>query len=315
MRRSLSKKAEFSIMVAVIITLAVGLSLLVIGYQMSKKSKDMDDDEKCRLSIFANAQISKARQASSGLMDFPVAFECPRKPLKIDLEDVEKYDRIDDDLFKTVIAEEVKACWSKVGAGKLDPFKASTNVNEHFCLVCTEFYLDSELEEQMRRQRYNMTGFQYWIAGHKLPGLKTSLYEFVQGKRPTPELLESLKASETSPDSMMDFTSQKYVVVWRVEKWEPGRWEGVGMVAGAALLGVLTFGVGTAIVAGAAVGLMVTVTEDNAQISQQVIVIPEERLTERQQPTRAEIEQMARALAGGPTTRRPVFDFCTVMIN
>jgi hypothetical protein len=258
MRRFLSKKAEFSIMVAVLITLVVGMTFLVIGYQINKRSKNMDDDEKCRLSIFANTQIGKVRQGSVGFMDFPVAFECPRKSIKVVLEDVEKYNRVDDDLFKTIVAEEVKGCWGKVGSGKLDPFKRSTTVDEKFCMVCSEFYIDSELAEQIARQDYMFKGFHYWAAAHKLPGIKTSLYEFLKGTRPTAELLRTLKAQENSSESSMDFVNTKYVVVWRVDKFERGWWETVGMVVGGAVLvtaGILVFPVTAtagAVVAGTA---------------------------------------------------------------
>lgn len=311
MRRFLSKKAEFSIMVAVLITLVVGISFLVIGYQMHQRSKDMGDEEKCRLSIFANAQIGKVKQKTAGFMDFPVAFECSRKSVKIAIEDVEKYDRIDDDLFKTVIAEEVKSCWAKVGSGKLDPFKASKNVNEHFCMVCSEFYLDADLKEQMARQDYEFKGFQYWIAGHKLPGIKTSLYEFITGTRPTAELLQSLKNSENDANSKFNF-EEKYVVVWRVEKWEPGLWEEAAVVAGAAALGVLTMGVGN-VVFGAAAGIGIIAVEDGAQISQQVLVIPEGRLSEQRKMTVADVIQEVTSRT--PVSRAPVYDFCTRMIN
>jgi|GEM_PF-4623556 len=307
MRLFRSKKGDFNVLLAIIITLVVGLLLLVIGYQMHMKGKDVDDDEKCRLSIFANAQIGKTRQATRGAVDFPVAFECPRKFLRIGFEDVEKYRRIDDNLLKTMIGEEMKACWSKVGAGRIDPFKRSTTVDEKFCMVCSDIVFSPDLIEQAQKENYNLVGFQYWTAAHKLPGIKTSLYEFLKGSRPDEELLRTLQQSQNDPASAFNL-AEKYVVVWRVDKFERGWWETAGMYIGGAVLvaaGILVFPVGavaaaavagtalatTATVAavagttlavagagGAAIGFVndVTGTDD---MKQQIIVAPEELLS------------------------------------
>ncbi|MBN1544054.1 hypothetical protein JW898_01175 [Candidatus Woesearchaeota archaeon] len=308
MRLFRSKKGDFNVLLAIIITLVVGLLILIIGYQMHSKSKDIDDDEKCQMSIFANHQIGRARRKSLGALDFPVAFDCPRKFLKITYEDVEKYRRIDDNLLKTMIAEEMKSCWAKVGAGKLDPFRASSNVNEHFCMVCSDIVFDPTIIEAAREQRYDLKGFQYWIAAHKLPGLKTSLYEFVTSKRPSEDDLRDLIAQQHTPESKFNM-DDKYVVVWRVEKWEPGRWEQAFSVIG----GVLTLG---AVTYGAAVGLGIISISDGAQISQQVIVIPEERLSETRDVTAGDVARTIYSVTPlGWASEAPVYDYCTKMIN
>jgi hypothetical protein len=327
-----SKRADFNVLLAIIITLVVGIIIIALGYQINKNSKDVNDDEKCRLSIFTNHVMGKVKKESK-VVGFPVAFECPRKRLTIDLAAVEKYGRIDDDLFKQAIAEEMKACWAKVGAGKLDPFRVTHGtVDDSFCLVCDEIVLDDDLQKQMTKENYIMKGFQYWIAAHKLPGIKTSLYEFVSGTKPTEEILRNLKSVENNPESAFNLLGNRYIVVWRVQKYEPGLFRKIGAavtgavvaVAGVALAGVslgTLSGVAVAAV-GAGAGLMVnSVGEGGAQLNEQVLVMPEDRLSYVAPYTAEDYGKMAASLIGGPltyfldATRVEPKEFCGQMIN
>jgi hypothetical protein len=289
-----SKRADFNVLLAIIITLVVGIIIIALGYQINKNSKDVNDDEKCRLSIFTNHVMGKVKKESK-VVGFPVAFECPRKRLKIELADVEKYGKIDDDLFKQAIAEEMKACWAKVGAGKLDPFRTTHDtVDATFCLVCDEIVIANDLQEQMKKENYWMRGFQYWIAKNKLPGIKTTLYEFISGTKPTEEVLRQLKVEENSDKSAFNLIGNRYIVAWRVQKYEPGMWDRikgavvgavvyVGAVVAGAVVGVVTLGTGivaSAAIIGAGVGLGVTMmSEGDVQISQSVFIAPEDTLS------------------------------------
>ena len=241
-----SRKADFNVMVAVLGTVIVMLVLLALGYQIYMKSDDVGDDEKCRLSFFANAGLAKAKAESGGFFSDSVAYECPRKFMKIKLNDVKKYGKINDDKVKTILANEMKRCWSMTGAGKLDPARGGAwDLKEKYCLVCTEIVFDEKLLKKAAEQNpeYKLLGFQYWAAAHILPGQESTLYEYLKNERPTPDLLAQLKASENNPDMMFNIF-QKYVVVWRFEIYESGFWTTfttIAGVAGAAVGAIILF--------------------------------------------------------------------------
>jgi hypothetical protein len=294
-----SKKAMFNVLLVVIVTLVVGLLLMVIGYQAHIKLKSINDDEKCRLSLLGRHVAKQGEVAfMQGSFTSKVSLECERKFLRIKLGDVERYRRIDDDLLKTYLAEEMKSCWSKVGASKIDPFSKGTNAK--YCLVCTDIVFDKDLVEQAERQDYELKGFQYWIASHKLPGLKTTLYEYVKGARPTPELLKALKETENHPASKFNL-NEKYVAVWRVDVYKPDWWDkftgavigglaGIAAVAGILLspvTGGLSLGVTLTVLAattgsvvGAGVGVgVVKIAQDDTKVQQEVHVLTESQLS------------------------------------
>jgi hypothetical protein len=237
------------------------LVLLALGYQIYMKSDDVGDDEKCRLSFFANAGLQKAKAESGGIFSENVAFECPRKFMKIKLNDVKKYGKINDDKMKTLLANEMKRCWSMTGGGKLDVARSGGwDLDEKYCLVCSEIVFDEKLLKKAVDQPYVLKGFQYWMAAHILPGQESTLYEFIKAERPTPQLLTELKASENS-DEMTFNIFQKYV--WRFEIYESGTYTvlstigGVFAVAAGILLFPVTAVVGTVVIVIGAVSFAV----------------------------------------------------------
>ncbi|MBI5880562.1 hypothetical protein HZB90_00355 [archaeon] len=310
-----SRKADFNVMVAVLGTVIVMLVLLVLGYQIYMKSDDVGDDEKCRLSFFANAGLARAKAESGGIFSEKVAYECPRKFMKVKLNDVKKYGKINDDKMKTLLANEMKRCWSMTGGGKFDTARGgSWDLKEKYCLVCTEIVFDEKLLKKAVDQKYELKGFQYWAAAHILPGQESTLYEYLKNERPTPDLLAQLKASEDNPDMMFNIF-QKYVVVWRFEIYETG-WAStfttiagvVGATVGAIILfpitgvaatvigaaaligGVISFGVGVsseeipdwvpawALKPGASVGFGIH-RKGEADVYQEVFITPEDTLS------------------------------------
>ncbi|MFC1742277.1 hypothetical protein ACFL3V_07115 [Nanoarchaeota archaeon] len=304
-----SKRATFNVLLAVVVTLIVGLLLLIIGYQINKKTSAINDDQKCSMSILANDQLSKMKKSSYGAMGSTIGFECPRREVLIEAEDVEKYGRINDDRFKTIIAEEMKSCWIKTGGGKMDPFKTGgwADVEESYCLVCREMRFDSSLVKAAKDQNYHAKGFQYWIATHSLPGIKTTLYEKIKKEQPSQETLAKLKETENSDMSSFNFDN-KYVVIWRVEKYEESRlwswakWVGIGALAVGGVvflpIGLAAVGVGGAAavasgslavvsavggakaVLGVAIGIGISSEDDdNNYVSQQIFIIPEKTLS------------------------------------
>lgn len=315
-----SKKAMFNVLLAAIVVVVIGLLLLVIGYQMEKKSKSIKDSEKCLLSVFANDQLSKINKAKK-IGEFKVSYECPRESLRIELDDVEKYNRIDDTLMKTKLAEGMRSCWSKTGAGKLDPFKSSGAVDQTFCMVCSDVIFDSSLVAKAKKEspEYKVKGLQYWVAANKLHGMKTSLYEYFTGKRPSTSDISSLKASENSEQSKLNL-DKKYVIIWRTEKLEVDWWAKAGLVVGVIIpvVGIFTLptqintvgamihsdyagsGAGTSdFGAGLCLGTYKE-EESSSKLAQEVCLVPEDTLS-----TKFDFE------GKGKQTK----EFCTLMIN
>jgi hypothetical protein len=285
------RKAMFNVLIAVIITIIVGLLLFVIGAQIHKRMKGVDDDEACRLSILANTQIGKVQKGSKGFVGTKVGYSCPRKSLEIEFDKkIRKAGKIDDDLLKKRIGRELASCWTKVGAGKMDPFQSSKTVDDKFCLVCTDVIFKKSFVEQAKKQQYSLKGFEYWMAdpANKIPGVKGSLYEFITGKEVTNELLDTLAKTKDSDKTALNF-DEKYVIAWRVEKYEPGCWRAVGaaiagavVAVGAVAAGIISLpvgGVGVAII-GAGVGVGVEMmTSGDVVLHQQVHLLPEETLS------------------------------------
>jgi hypothetical protein len=220
-----SKKGDFDVVQAMILTLIVGVLLFAIGYQMKVKMSKVNEEEKCKLSIFANTMSGKVQKGPLTLGK--VAYQCPRKLLVIKLDDVAKYGKIDDDSIKRIIAEDLKSCWSMVGGGKMDPFRETTTVNAMFCLVCSDIIFDASFKEQAKKENYELRGFSYWSATHTLPSIKMSLYEYIEGKRPDPDAIEKLKQASLADNSKWDF-DQKFVSLWLVGKYEQGWWNKYG---------------------------------------------------------------------------------------
>jgi hypothetical protein len=215
------------------------------------------------------------------------------------------------------------------GAGKLDTARAGGwDLKEKYCLVCSEMVFDEKLLKQAAKQKYELKGFQYWMAAHILPGEESTLYEYMKGERPTPDLLAELKKAEDSDATIINMY-QKYVVVWRFEIFEKG-WAStatsilgsVALVAGCILFpaGAVVWGAvaaTTAVVSltlaisteevpdwvpawalkpGASVGLGIHRTGE-ADVYQEVFITPEETLS-----TTFNFDSGKK-------------DFCTIMLN
>lgn len=213
----LSRRAQLNVWMTAAIFVVVGLLILFIGFKVAKTSERIGDDEKCRLSLVANDVVRPVAKRV-----YPI--ECPRDHIEISFGDVEKYGRIDDDLVKTIIAEEMKRCWSKTGGGTLQPF------NEHwleqltgeypflevFCLVCTEIDFSEDFREQARNQDYRLEGLLHWLVTRKPFGMKSTLYEQITGKSPSADIIKALKGAEFQQGSSFDL-DETHVITWKVE--------------------------------------------------------------------------------------------------
>lgn len=106
---SASKKSMgFNVVLVMVITLITGLVLIAAGYQITKKSKVVQEDKTCQMSFFAKAQMSKVYEKSKKLVNVPVSLECPRRQILIEPDSsVTKGGRIIDDLVKAKIANEM----------------------------------------------------------------------------------------------------------------------------------------------------------------------------------------------------------------
>ncbi len=221
-----SRSATFNVMLVMIVTLVAGIVLIVAGYSIATKSKQVNDDKKCQLSFFAAAQMSKVYSKSKRLMDVPVALECPRRDVVIDTKDTVRGGRIVDDLVKGKIANEIMSCWSKTGAGKLDPSKAGgmlASTDERFCLICSEISFSDDFKRLADKQRdekgnpYRVKGLAYWAATRRVPGKRFSLFEFISGRKISNlEALKKLKEQEDKFNGAMDLDS-KYAIFWRLQ--------------------------------------------------------------------------------------------------
>lgn len=213
-----SRKAQLNVWITAAVFVVVGLLILFIGFKLVKSSKSINTDEKCRLSLVANDVVRPVAKRI-----FPI--ECPREHREITLGEVESYGRIDDDRVKSIIAEEMKRCWSKTGGGELQPFNeywleqavgGETPFMESFCLVCSEIEFDNDFKEQARKQGYKLEGLPHWLVTRKPFGMESTLYEQISGKSPSPELIKALKSAEYFQDSDFNF-DETYSVTWQVE--------------------------------------------------------------------------------------------------
>lgn len=207
----------WNVLLGMILVLAGGAVIGAMAFQIYKGLQGSDEIEKCRLSLLANDQLGRLRQGGES----HIAFDCNRQELRIELEDVDTRGRIDDEKVKSILAHEMKECWSMVGGGQLDPFTVLGSTNEIYCLVCTGIDFDEAVLAAARDQGYSLNGFYHYTVARKLHDAPGSLYEFIRGERPSSRMIELFGRVANAPVGSFNM-DKRYVVVWRVEKYETG---------------------------------------------------------------------------------------------
>ena len=215
-RLFLSKKADFNVLLAIIGVVLVGIILLLVGYKIIMGGNKMNQDEKCRLSIFAASQAASIKAKTLGTVDIVPTVECATEDIIIKPQDVKrsKNGRIDDDLVKAKIADELYKCWNKVGQGKLDPFRDQLKSfsDRTYCMMCSTIRFSDDFIKEAETESYVLQGTLYWMAIHRIPGTDMTYYEYVNGVRPS---LDDLKTIKDNTYNYYTDLNQKYIVTWR----------------------------------------------------------------------------------------------------
>ncbi|HII72441.1 TPA: hypothetical protein HA265_06825 [Candidatus Woesearchaeota archaeon] len=262
-----SRKAHFNTLTVFIVTLVAGLLLIFIGATIWVRQADIGDNKKCQMSFFAAAQMAKVYSKSKRLMDVPVSLECPRRDVKIDADATTlRGGKIIDDLVKGKIAQEIMDCWSKTGAGKMDPFKAGgvfESTDDRFCLICAEMEFSPKFKTLAEEQNYQVKDMAYYTLKTRIPGQKFTLYEYMTGGQvDDAEAIQKVKESESSFGKDMNM-NKIWAVLWRADVYKPSAsarmWKSLKgaliatvIAAGATVLMAATLGTGSVLV-GAAV--------------------------------------------------------------
>ncbi len=209
-----SKKAEFGILVTLIVLLASSTVLGLISYKLIPGAKDLSREEECSLSILAADQAGAIKRRTLDAVDVVPSISCEAEDVAITLEDVTKRKggRIDDDMMKRAVAEKMVDCWNIIGQGKLMPFQASwPREDQTFCLTCSTIIFADEVIEQAERQQYVLKSLREWMAVRRMPRSDMTYHEYMVGSTPTKEELDVIR--ETHVSWPLD---DKYFVIWRL---------------------------------------------------------------------------------------------------
>lgn len=202
-----SRKAVLSGFVLPLIIIAVGiLAITVLWLQWADKTEESKDRTICNLDSFITQYTGKFK------FDCGVNMDCDRRHLTIGLDDVEQRGRIDDDMVKNLLAVEMQKCW--IDLGTKNPYGSCVESHK-YCLVCTEISFDEDFQEEAKKENYELKGFHHYMAAKKPISMKTNLYEFVTGKRPSNTLLNTLGQYKDVQSSVFNM-EDRLVVVWRV---------------------------------------------------------------------------------------------------
>lgn len=272
MRKGLlrSKIASFSVMTALIASVLVGIALIAVGYKITVGSGKLSDEQACHLSIFAADQASAIRRRTLDVFDMVPNLECDPKEIVFDPKDARRTrrGRIDDDILKGKIAQELARCWNMVGQGDLNPFQGAwPQSDKTFCMTCSTLRFSEDFQEVAQSQGYRLEGLKYWMSTRRLPGKEVSFYEHMFKRIPSTSEIEEMNQR---PDSWP--LDQEYFLVWRFERQDTKLEGMLGIFAGAA--GVV---MGNPLLA--AVGFGVAFQSDGVTIMQGVYMLPEEQLS------------------------------------
>ena len=162
------KRAEGKTLVTLIIVIVVALVLIPFGGRLYAMIVGSVSDDTCRLSLQAMSKLKKLDPitGTSG-----ISAKCPRKEITFYNDHVEEYikgrkgnigvmvgnkkkekfDGLTDNIFKQVIAEQLRTCWYKTLEGKERPFDQALLKLwgvDSVCMVCATVGFDKELKEE-----------------------------------------------------------------------------------------------------------------------------------------------------------------------
>jgi hypothetical protein len=212
-----SRKAELGVLVTLIIVVMAAVPLIYLGYKIVMGSDDMNNDEKCRLSIFAADQMSKIKKSTADAVDLVPNLECKPKEVIVKEKQVVRTSggSIDDDLINGIIANEMYRCWNMVGSGKLDPFRALwPKFDRTYCMTCATIDFDKSLIDKAKKESYRMKGLRFFLATKRIPGSQQSFYQYMYGKEASTKELEYLKAAKVDEWPL----DKSYSIIWRFER-------------------------------------------------------------------------------------------------
>ncbi|HII72440.1 TPA: hypothetical protein HA265_06820 [Candidatus Woesearchaeota archaeon] len=212
------------------------------------KQAEIGDNKKCQTSFFAAAQMATVYSKSKRLVNIPVSLECPRRELKIDADATTvRGGKIIDDLVKSKIANEILDCWSKTGAGNLDPFKAggiASSTSDRFCLLCAEIDFTPKFKQLAEEQSYKFEGMAYWAVKNRVPGQKYSLFEFLSGSQTDDvQAINKIKEGEAQLKMAMNM-DKTYAVLWRADVYKPSAMASAWKSAKGALVAMAVYATG-----------------------------------------------------------------------
>lgn len=155
------KKADMSLNTVVVIILMAVVAFFIgmIAYKAGQAAIKGTDDVTCLQSI-ENAALMKKLPAPA-LGDPYFALNCPRGETFIKKSDVVENDKVNQKKASSIIAEEMRRCWEKVGAGHIDPFSDWNGVKDQsICMICTRMRYDKSLINFMKEKatKYNSGG-------------------------------------------------------------------------------------------------------------------------------------------------------------
>ncbi len=202
---SSSRRGDFNILIALIGIVIVGIVLVIISTNIIRHSNTANKDEACRLSFLSAHSTETLKRKSVNVLDFKQNLNCEAKEVIIGPKEVRRglFGRIDDDLVKQKIADEMMRCWSLTGSGKLKIFQ---NVQEGFlgtfgsqkaCLVCSTIKFSDDFIKTAKKEGYKLQDVYKWFATSPIKPEGKPLLEIMLGRSlSTDEVLDHSKTKE-----------------------------------------------------------------------------------------------------------------------
>jgi hypothetical protein len=217
-----SKKAEFSFLLAIIGVVIVAIPLIAVSYKLAVGSEKYNDEQKCKLSIFAAAQASKLKKSTADTLDLVPNLACNKKEIlvKPDYAKRSRGGRIDADVLKQKVLDEMYRCYNMVGGLELDPFdSAMPKTSKTYCLICAQFKFDKSFIEEAEKSNVQFKNFLYYSDIKKPTGSTQTMASLMYSSPPTTE--EIVRAKELDEEYLF---SVPWVIVWRIERTD-NKWQ------------------------------------------------------------------------------------------
>lgn len=208
-----SRRATFSVLLILFITLAGGIVLFMVGYKVTIYLKAADVDERCKLSFLAASEMQEIKRETATFVDAVPTVDCPAKVKEITLKEVSKNGRINDNKMKKIYADELKRCWDMVGAGRNNPTGVITGTDKSACMICSKIFLSDKLREKVADQNYELKNLNFYLATQPVAGTTKTYYEYLYNKRVSddPAFIRTLKnANDVYPLDEVLYATWRY---------------------------------------------------------------------------------------------------------